>query len=251
MSGIAAGLRPFAPDPVHAVWDVEVNGAQPLASHMGPGSTVQPHGSSPRSPWYMYLAWFFSEQKAGPGQNAFQRGRYSAFCLMTGIFCLLILVQPDFGGAAFPLADCLFLMCLVGGTRLRLFVDGDDHGRNIAPVAMLIVQSPYRSSADCFAFLDPFKDAHGRGIPTGAVAVRLWLGPGFEGQWVWAPASRNSFFLPEAHNDFHYGRGGRRVGIRGRFTGHPSAHGACSCWRSFLVALQQDELQNRLHRLRR
>lgn len=61
----------------------------------------------------LYLAYFMSTKQALV--KTFSRGVIPPFAV-TGLFCCLLLAQPDFGGAA-VLAMILFFMCLVGGTR--------------------------------------------------------------------------------------------------------------------------------------
>ena len=78
---------------------------------------------------------------------------------MTGTLCFLLLLQPDFGGAVF-LAGLLFLMCLVGGTRI-IFL-GSTVILALVSAALLVVNSPYRFRR-VFSFLDPFKDAQNSG----------------------------------------------------------------------------------------
>ncbi|THB66782.1 MAG: putative lipid II flippase FtsW, partial [Desulfovibrio sp.] len=104
----------------------------------------------------MYLAWFFSQKKELV--RTFSVGVIPPFAV-TGLLCVLVLAQPDFGGAA-VLAMLLFLMCLAGGTRfIYLFTS---ICMAVGAAALLIVHSPYRSRR-LLAFLDPFQDAHDSG----------------------------------------------------------------------------------------
>ncbi len=129
--------------------------------------------------------------------------------IITGLFCVLLLMQPDFGGAVF-IAILFFLMSLVGGTRLiYLFSSSVLAG---ITAAMLIMQSPYRFRR-WFSFLDPFKDAQDSGYQLvqslyAFGAGRIWgMGLG-EGR-------QKLFFLPEAHNDFIMAVTGEELGFIG------------------------------------
>lgn len=183
----------------------------------------------------LYLAWFLSKKQALV--KTFSVGVIPPFAV-TGIFCLLILVQPDFGGAAF-MGGLLFLMCLVGGTRLVYLL----MAMIMAASAgwMLIVQSPYRSRR-LLAFLDPFKDAMDAGYQL--VQSLYAFGSGqIWGQGLGA-GKQKLFFLPEAHNDFIMAVVGEELGFVG--VSLVFLLMGMLLLRSFLVALQQDELQNRL-----
>ena len=61
----------------------------------------------------LYLAYFMSSKQALV--KTFSRGVIPPFAV-TGLFCGLLLLQPDFGSAV-VVASILFFMCLAGGTR--------------------------------------------------------------------------------------------------------------------------------------
>lgn len=103
-----------------------------------------------------YLSYFFANKQEMV--KTFSVG-FLPPILMTGALCLLLLLQPDFGGAVF-LAALLFLMCLVGGTRI-IFL-GSAVMLAVVSAILLVVNSPYRFRR-FFAFLDPFKDAQNSG----------------------------------------------------------------------------------------
>ncbi|WP_302608527.1 FtsW/RodA/SpoVE family cell cycle protein, partial [uncultured Desulfovibrio sp.] len=94
-------LSPFAP---------AINGAKRWIP-LGPVS-IQPMEFA-KIALALYLAYFMSTKQALV--KTFSRGVIPPFAV-TGLFCCLLLAQPDFGGAA-VLAMILFFMCLVGGTR--------------------------------------------------------------------------------------------------------------------------------------
>jgi cell division protein FtsW len=104
-----------------------------------------------------YLAYFFSQKQKLV--RSFSVG-FIPPVVVTGGLGLILLLQPDFGGAVF-LGMLFFLMSLVGGTRLTYLFVSVLFGA--AAVGLLIVQSPYRFKR-WFAFLDPFKDPQNVGF---------------------------------------------------------------------------------------
>ncbi|MFW5733617.1 MAG: FtsW/RodA/SpoVE family cell cycle protein [Oceanidesulfovibrio sp.] len=183
----------------------------------------------------LYLAWFLSHKK--DLVRTFSVGVVPPFAV-TGVFCLLLLMQPDFGGAAM-LAMLLFLMCLAGGTRfVYLFMSVT---MAAGGAFLLIVNSPYRSRR-LLAFLDPFKDA----MDTGYQLVQSLYSFGAGGVWgVGLGAGKQKlFFLPEAHNDFIVAVVGEELGFAG--VSFLFILVAILLWRGFFVAVRQEDLHRRL-----
>ncbi len=141
----------------------------------------------------LYLAYFMSSKQAMI--KTFTRGIIPPFAV-TGLFCFLLLLQPDFGSAV-VLASLLFFMCIAGGTRfLYLFFF---LAVAVVLAGALAISAPYRMRR-LMAFVDPFQDAANTGYQL--VQSLLAIGSGsFFG--VGMGASRQKmFYLPEAHNDF-------------------------------------------------
>ena len=141
----------------------------------------------------LYLAYFMSSKQ--DMIKTFSRGVIPPFAV-TGLFCFLLLLQPDFGSAV-VLASLLFFMCIAGGTRflyLFLFL-----AVAVVLAGALAISAPYRMRR-LMAFVDPFQDAANTGYQL--VQSLLAIGSGsFFG--VGMGASRQKmFYLPEAHNDF-------------------------------------------------
>ncbi|CAI3226169.1 putative lipid II flippase FtsW [Desulfovibrio legallii] len=141
----------------------------------------------------LYLAYFMSSKQ--DLIKTFSRGVIPPFAV-TGLFCFLLLLQPDFGSAV-VLACLLFFMCVAGGTRfIYLFFSV---ALACAGAMALAISSPYRLRR-LLAFLDPFQDAHNTGYQL--VQSLLAIGSGsFFGVGVGA-SKQKMFYLPEAHNDF-------------------------------------------------
>lgn len=183
----------------------------------------------------LYLAYFFSAKQELV--KTFSKGVIPPFAV-TGLFCLLLLKQPDFGAAAM-MAMLLFFMCLVGGTRLIYLVVS----AVLAGGAgwLLIMRSSYRSRR-LLAFLDPFKDAQDTGYQLVQSLFAMGSG-GIAGQGLGA-SKQKLFFLPEPHNDFIMAVVGEELGfvgvslffiIMGVFL-----------WRAYRVAYKQEDLRDRL-----
>ncbi len=157
--------------------------------------------------------------------------------IITGIFCGLLLLQPDFGGAVY-IAALFFLMSLVGGTRLiYLFSSSVLAG---ITAAILILQSPYRFRR-WFSFLDPFKDAQDSGYQL----VQSLYAFGSGGIWGMGlgQGRQKLFFLPEAHNDFIMAVIGEELGFIGISLVFILL--GIIIWRVMVISTRQTELADR------
>lgn len=169
-------LSPFAP---------AINGAKRWIP-LGPVS-VQPM-EFVKIALALYLAYFMSSKQELI--KTFSRGVIPPFAV-TGLFCFLLLLQPDFGSAV-VLAGILFFMCVAGGTRfIYLFFS---LALACAGAMALAIASPYRLRR-LLAFLDPFQDAHNTGyqlvqslLPSARAAFSAW---------AWGPANRRCSICPK------------------------------------------------------
>ncbi|MBD5553619.1 MAG: putative lipid II flippase FtsW [Desulfovibrio sp.] len=182
----------------------------------------------------LYLAWFMSSK-----QNlvrTFSRGVIPPFAV-TGLFCFLLLLQPDFGSAV-VVAGILFFMCVVGGTRFIyiFFALALACGGAMA----LAIAEPYRLRR-LLAFLDPFQDANNTGYQL--VQSLLAIGSGsFFGVGIGA-SRQKMFYLPEAHNDFIMAVLAEEMG----FLGVTVVMGlfALLFWRCYRIIMGQKDLRDR------
>ena len=216
-------MTPFAP---------KIKGARRWIS-LGP-FTMQPMEFAKIS-LVFYLAYFLSTKQAIV--KTFSRGVIPPFAI-TGLLCLLLLKQPDFGGAA-VLTLILFFMCLAGGTRLFYLIFSALIA--IGGAGLLVLHESYRLRR-ILAFLDPFKAASDDGYQL--VQSLYALGSG--GLWGSGLGSggQKLFFLPDAHTDFIIAILGEELGFMG-----------ISCvfllmglffWRAMRVAFMQKDLRDRL-----
>ena len=182
----------------------------------------------------MYLAYFFSQKQQLV--RSFSVG-FIPPVVVTGFLGLILLLQPDFGGAVF-LGMLFFLMSLVGGTRLTYL--GVSMFFGIGAMGLLIASSPYRFKR-WFAFLDPFKDPQNVGYQL--VQSFYAFGSGGVAGAGFGAGKQKLFYLPEAHNDFIMAVVGEELGFIG-----VSIVFVCIgilLYRAFKVALAQDDLRDR------
>ena len=183
----------------------------------------------------MYLAYFMSTKQAII--KTFSRGVIPPFAV-TGIFCGILLLQPDFGGAA-VLSLLLFFMCLAGGTRLIYLVISAFLA--CGGSYLLVMQEAYRFRR-ILAFLDPFKVAQNEGYQL--VQSLYALGSG--GLWGagLGDSKQKLFFLPDAHTDFIMAIAGEELGFIGMMLIFLLL--GLFFWRAMRVAFRQEDLRDRL-----
>ncbi|MFW5721776.1 MAG: putative lipid II flippase FtsW [Desulfovibrionales bacterium] len=182
-----------------------------------------------------YLAYFFSQKQHLV--KTFSVGFVPPVLITAGL-SLLLLLQPDFGGAVF-LAALLFMVCLVAGTRFIYLFTSLALASGTA--VLLVLQSPYRFRR-WFAFLDPFKDA----LDSGYQLVQSFYALGSGGLFgVGLGAGKQKlFFLPDAHNDFILAVLGEELGFAG--TSFCFLCIGVVIWRSFRISTAQPDMQDRL-----
>ncbi|WP_045215154.1 putative lipid II flippase FtsW [Desulfonatronovibrio magnus] len=182
----------------------------------------------------LYLASFFAGKQ--DKVKSFSVG-FVPPTLITGMFCLLLLAQPDFGGAVY-IAALFFLMSLVGGTKLIYLFSSSVLAAITA--AILIVQSPYRFRR-WFSFLDPFQDAQDSGYQL----VQSLYAFGSGGIWGLGlgEGRQKLFFLPEAHNDFIMAVIGEELGFIGISLFFVLL--GIVIWRTLVISIRQSRLEDR------
>lgn len=182
----------------------------------------------------LYLASFFSRKQEMI--RTFGIGFLPPVCI-TVILCLLLLAQPDFGGAA-ALMLILFCISFVGGTRL-VYLGATSFMALMAGI-FLVMSSPYRFRR-WFAFLDPFQDAQDVGYQLVQSLYALgsggWLGAGL------GAGKQKLFFLPAAHTDFILAVIGEELGFIG--VSVIFILFSVLLWRGLRIARLQDGLQER------
>ena len=183
----------------------------------------------------LYLAYFMSAKQAII--KTFSKGVIPPF-VITGVMCLLLLKQPDFGGAAL-MTLLLFFMCYVGGTRQIYLLAS-------AAIAcggawLLMVAEPYRFRR-FVAFLDPFSVANNEGYHLVQSFYAFGSG-GLTGMGLGA-SKQKLFYLPESHTDFIMAVMGEEAGFIGMSLFFILI--GSFFWRGLLIALDQQHLRERL-----
>ncbi len=129
--------------------------------------------------------------------------------LLLGLFCVLILAEPDLG-TAISLVVVLFGVLLVSGTPAPTLASAG--GIVVALGLLAIWFEPYRR-ARIFSFLDPWKDPQGAGFQTVQALISLGSGGTFGVGLGHGVAKVN--YLPEAHTDMILGVIGEELGLVG------------------------------------
>ena len=154
----------------------------------------------------IYLSYIISKKRERI--RDFSTG-YVPPVVFTSVLCVLVLLQPDFGGA-FILMALLFIMLFVGGARLSHLVGSVIA---LAPLVYgLIITSPYRFRR-ITAFLDPWADPQDSGFHIIQSFLAFGSG-GLLGQGL-GNSRQKLFYIPEAHTDFILSVVGEELGLAG------------------------------------
>ena len=129
--------------------------------------------------------------------------------MLVGLFCLLILVEPDLG-TAITIVTMVGAMLLVAGTPLPTLATA--YGIVFSLAALAAWASPYRR-ARLLVFLNPWKDPSGNGLQNVQALISLGSGGVFGrglGQGI-----HKIHYLPEAHTDMIFAVIGEELGLVG------------------------------------
>ncbi|GEB31541.1 MULTISPECIES: putative lipid II flippase FtsW [Brevibacillus] len=142
----------------------------------------------------LYLAAILS--KKGEGVRKLKSGLLPPL-MVTGLFFLLIVVQPDLGSAAILLGSALVVM-ICGGARLRHLIGLGGPVVTVALLAYITTKSHALNRIN--SYLNPWNDPSG----TGYNIIQSWIaiahgglsGTGF------GKSIQKYLYLPEMHTDF-------------------------------------------------
>jgi cell division protein FtsW len=129
--------------------------------------------------------------------------------LTTGLFAVLILLEPDLG-TVIAIGVMMGAILVVSGTPLRVLAAGGGIACTLAMAAIWV--EPYRR-ARLFSFLDPWHDAQGAGYQT--VQAIIGLGSGGPLGVGLGHGSSKVNYLPEAHTDMIFAVIGEELGLIG------------------------------------
>jgi cell division protein FtsW len=129
--------------------------------------------------------------------------------LLLGLFCILILAEPDLG-TAISLTVVLAAVLLISGTPMPTLAAGTGLAVTLGLIAAWF--EPYRR-ARIFSFLDPWRDPHGAGFQTVQALIGLGSG-GLFGVGLGHGVQKINY-LPEAHTDMIMAVIGEELGLLG------------------------------------
>jgi cell division protein FtsW len=129
--------------------------------------------------------------------------------LLVGVFCLLILVEPDLG-TVITIVVMVGAMLLVAGTPLPTLATAYGIVFGLAAIASWV--SPYRR-ARLLVFLNPWKDPTNNGLQNVQALISLGSG-GVFGRGLGNGVLKNRY-LPEAHTDMIFAVIGEELGLVG------------------------------------
>ncbi len=130
--------------------------------------------------------------------------------LLVGVFCVLVLVEPDLG-TVITIVVMVGAMLLVAG-HAAADAGARVHDRSPALGAIAAWSSPYRR-ARLFTFLDPWKDPLGAGLQNVQAQISLGSG-GIFGRGL-GQGIEKIHYLPEAHTDMIFAVIGEELGLVG------------------------------------
>ncbi len=129
--------------------------------------------------------------------------------ILLGLFCVLILAEPDLG-TAISLVVVLLAVLVISGTPLATLASGT--GIAVALGLAAIWFEPYRR-ARIFSFIDPWKDPQGTGFQTVQALISIGSG-GLLGAGLGHGVAKINY-LPEAHTDMIFAVIGEELGLLG------------------------------------
>jgi cell division protein FtsW len=129
--------------------------------------------------------------------------------LLVGLFCVLVLAEPDLG-TAITIVVMIGAVLLVSGTPLPTL--GVAYAIVCGVGAIAAWSSPYRR-ARIFTFLDPWKDPLGAGLQNVQAQISIGSG-GIFGRGL-GQGIEKIHYLPEAHTDMIYAVIAEELGLIG------------------------------------
>jgi cell division protein FtsW len=175
--------------------------------------------------------------KKGDLLRDFKNGLFPAY-LVTGVFLLLALRQPDFG-AAMTLAGVAAIMLFAGGANLLQL--GGTVLAALPFIYVAVAHSAYRARR-VFSFLDPWADPQGAGHQI--IQSFLAFGSGGVFGRGLGEGRQKLLFLPERHSDFIYAVIGEELGLIGALA--VVVLFLVILWRGVRIALTSGDLFSRL-----
>ncbi|MBN8555332.1 MAG: putative lipid II flippase FtsW [Deltaproteobacteria bacterium] len=140
--------------------------------------------------------------------QSFNKG-FLPLLIISGLMMILLILQPDFGGAmsVLVLSVALWFMGGIPMTYLGgLFI------LTLPAVLILVMKAGYRAKR-VMTFLDPWADPQGSGFQVIQSYMAFFQG-GWSGVGI-GNSQQKLFYLPEAHTDFIFSVIGEELGVIG------------------------------------
>lgn len=196
---LAVLVLPTAGLPVHSVF---VNGAKRWLA-VGP-LQVQPSELAKMA----LILWIAVVVARDPKRLTKPKG-LTPIIMLTGLFAVLIVVQPDLGTTGTLVMTALAMVFVAGAPVKKL---GAIVGVLAGLVVLLVMSSPYQR-ARVVSFINPWADPTGDGFQSVQGQIAIGSG-GIFGRGLGNSIQKN-FFLPEAHTDFIGAIVGEELGLVG------------------------------------
>ena len=154
----------------------------------------------------------FSKQLSDHEDDLNRPKVFLSLLLHLGIFCVLILLQPDFGTAAVFIGIAL-VMLFTANLSLKYVFGGIGALAAICPLAWFFVLQDYQKNRIISAFW-PERDPSGSGYHV--IQSKIAVGSGrFFGSGLYKGSSQVNNLLPERHTDFIYAAVCEELGMLG------------------------------------
>ena len=183
----------------------------------------------------VYMSYYIA--KKGEQLRDLMNGIVPAY-VVTGLFLLIAIRQPDFG-ATMTLAGVAGILLFAGGANLVHL--GGTAALCLPLVYVAVVHSAYRTRR-IFAFLDPWADPQGAGHQI--IQSFLAFGSGGVFGRGLGEGRQKLLFLPERHSDFIYAVIGEELGLIGALS--VLVLFLIILWRGVRIALSQRETFSRM-----
>jgi cell division protein FtsW len=160
------------------------------------------------------------------------------YLIVTGLFSVLILAEPDLGTASAFGVVCLAMLFIAGARPGHL---GGVIAVSGVAVAIAIAAAPYRRER-LLSFLDPSNDSQAAGFQALQAQVAVGSG-GIHGVGL-GDGLQKAFYLPEAHTDMILATVGEELGLIG-----VCAVLVAICligWSAFRIAIRARDLHQQL-----
>ena len=153
-------------------------------------------GIQPSEAAKISLIIFTSRYLSKMGEDKKKISSVIPILLISGIFFLLIMLQPDLGTGLILFISIISIL-FISGVSMKFFIGGGIIG--VIGVILLIVIAPYRMNR-ITSFLNPWKDPLGTGFQM--IQSLYAIGPGGLLGMGYLNSIQKHFYLPEPQTDF-------------------------------------------------